>query len=78
MLKNQLYRGEIVHKDHVYPGEHQAIIDGTFWGAVQTRLARRAHRFNYQLVQGRARRFGDLARGETLHRFYLTQLLCLA
>ncbi len=39
MLKNRIYRGEIVHKDHVYPGEHQPIIDETLWGAVQTRLA---------------------------------------
>src|SRR4029077_4473097 len=27
ILQNRIYRGEIVHKDQAYPGEHQAIID---------------------------------------------------
>jgi site-specific DNA recombinase len=39
MLKNQIYRGEIVHKDQTYPGEHAAIIDPALWDAVQARLA---------------------------------------
>jgi site-specific DNA recombinase len=38
----------------------------------------RAYRFNEKPVQGRVRKFGDLTRGEKLHRFYLTQLLRLA
>ena len=38
----------------------------------------RAHRFNAKLVEGGLRAFGDLARGERLHRFYLTQVLRLA
>ena len=27
MLQNRIYRGEIVHKDKSYPGEHAAIVD---------------------------------------------------
>src|ERR1700724_1958546 len=27
MLRNRIYRGEIVHKDQHYPGEHEPIID---------------------------------------------------
>ena len=38
ILSNRLYRGEIVHKDQVYPGEHEAIIEQALWDAVQTRL----------------------------------------
>src|SRR5215470_248242 len=43
MLQNRLYRGQIVHKDNCYPGEHAAIIDEALWSEVQRRLA--ANRF---------------------------------
>lgn len=39
ILQNRLYRGEIAHKGNVYPGQHQAIIDGRLWDAVQEKLA---------------------------------------
>jgi DNA invertase Pin-like site-specific DNA recombinase len=39
LLQNRIYRGEIVHKDKSYPGEHPAIVDDALWGAVQTVLA---------------------------------------
>src|SRR5712672_3181362 len=39
MLQNRIYRGEIVHKDQSYPGQHEAIIDPALWDAVQARLA---------------------------------------
>src|SRR5262249_49855789 len=39
ILQNRLYRGEIVHKDRNYPGEHDAIIEPALWDAVQARLA---------------------------------------
>src|SRR3982074_2733306 len=42
MLQTRIYRGEIVHKDQTYPGEHEAIIDPTLWDAVQARLAENA------------------------------------
>jgi site-specific DNA recombinase len=39
MLQNRIYRGEIVHKEQAYPGEHEAIIDGKLWQKVQTTLS---------------------------------------
>jgi site-specific DNA recombinase len=39
LLKNRIYRGEVVHKGMVYAGEHKAIIDEELWTAVQARLA---------------------------------------
>ena len=39
MLQNRIYRGEIVHKENSYPGEHKAILDDALWNAVQKRLA---------------------------------------
>jgi len=42
ILQNRLYRGEIVHKDQTYPGEHSAIIDAALWDAAQARLAENA------------------------------------
>src|SRR3954462_11822795 len=42
ILQNRLYRGEIAHKDKVYPGEHPAIVDAVLWDAVQARLAENA------------------------------------
>jgi site-specific DNA recombinase len=38
ILQNRICRGEIVHKDQAYPGEHLAIIDPALWDKVQTRL----------------------------------------
>src|SRR5215813_13731482 len=35
MLQNRIYRGQIVHKDNCYPGEHAAIIDEALWNEVQ-------------------------------------------
>ena len=42
LLKNPIYRGMIVHKGRAYPGEHEPIVDGALWDAVQARLAARA------------------------------------
>jgi DNA invertase Pin-like site-specific DNA recombinase len=39
MLQNRIYRGEIVHKEASYPGEHEAIIDVALWEKVQRQLA---------------------------------------
>jgi site-specific DNA recombinase len=38
MLQNRIYRGEIVHKDKSYPGEHEAIVDEALWSKVQAIL----------------------------------------
>src|SRR5262245_5011882 len=34
MLQNRIYRGQIVHKDNSYPGEHESIIDEALWNEV--------------------------------------------
>ncbi len=39
MLQNRLYRGEVVHKEAAYPGEHPAIIDPVLWETVQMKLS---------------------------------------
>ena len=39
MLRNRIYRGEIVHKGQSHPGEHPPIIDQPLWDAVQAQLA---------------------------------------
>jgi hypothetical protein len=54
MLQNRIYRGEIVHKDQAYPGEHDPIIDDDLWQEVQTtlttnRVDRGAGKHNRQL-----------------------------
>jgi DNA invertase Pin-like site-specific DNA recombinase len=38
LLQNRIYRGEIVHKDKSYPGEHHAIIDEALWNEAQAIL----------------------------------------
>jgi site-specific DNA recombinase len=38
MLQNRIYRGEIVHKQTSYPGEHEALLDEELWNTVQSRL----------------------------------------
>jgi site-specific DNA recombinase len=38
MLQNRIYRGEIVHKDKSYPGNHEAIIAEALWSEVQAIL----------------------------------------
>ncbi len=42
MLQNRIYRGETVHKNETFPGEHQAIVDPALWDAVHARLAENA------------------------------------
>lgn len=41
MLSNRIYVGEVVHKDKVYPGEHDAIVSREVFDAVQAKLAGR-------------------------------------
>jgi site-specific DNA recombinase len=38
MLQNRIYRGEIVHKDKSFPGNHEAIVDEALWSEVQSVL----------------------------------------
>src|SRR5205807_4823065 len=46
MLQNRIYRGEIVHNQQSYLGEHEPIIDQPLWDAVQARLAGNAAQHN--------------------------------
>lgn len=39
ILRNPIYTGDIPHKDKVYPGRHDAIIEREDWEAVQRQLA---------------------------------------
>lgn len=38
LLRNQIYRGMMVHKGKAWPGEHEAIVDEALWKKVQDRL----------------------------------------
>src|SRR5271169_4103883 len=38
ILKNRIYRGQIVHRDQVYAGEHEAIVPQELWDRVQAQL----------------------------------------
>jgi len=42
MLRNRIYRGEIVHNQQSHLGEHEPIIDQPLWDAVQAQLASNA------------------------------------
>lgn len=39
LLRNRIYRGEIVHGEKAYPGQHEAIVDEALWSAVEQKLA---------------------------------------
>ena len=39
ILQNRIYRGEIAHKRHSYPGEQPALVDKPLWDDVQAVLA---------------------------------------
>ena len=39
MLRNRIYRGEIVHNQQSPPGQHPPIIDQPLWDAAQAQLA---------------------------------------
>jgi site-specific DNA recombinase len=38
LLRNRIYRGEMVHNGRAYPGEHEAIVGQELWDAVQQKL----------------------------------------
>src|SRR5262249_19404781 len=39
LLRNRIYRGEVVHKGIAYPGEHEPIVNEELWNVVQARLS---------------------------------------
>jgi DNA invertase Pin-like site-specific DNA recombinase len=38
LLSNPIYRGKIVHKEQIYDGQHEAIVNGDLWNEVQDKL----------------------------------------
>jgi hypothetical protein len=89
MLQNRIYRGEIVHNQQSYVGEHEPIIDQPLWDAVQTQLTGNAAQHN---VDGKIRQSSLLAgmlfdgdgnrmtpshavKKGTLYRYYVSRLL---
>ena len=89
LLQNRIYRGEIVHKDKSYPGEHQPIVDQDLWDEVQTILAdNRIERTNGTSVKGRSLLAGILfdatgermtpshaVKGKIRYRYYVSRPL---
>jgi DNA invertase Pin-like site-specific DNA recombinase len=59
LLQNRTYRGEIVHKGAVYPGEQAAIIDRELWDAVQQQFATN----RYERTTGKRARSPSLLAG---------------
>src|SRR5437588_79138 len=39
LLRNRIYRGEVMHKGIAYPGEHEAIVEEQLWNAAQAKLS---------------------------------------
>jgi len=90
LLKNRIYRGEIVHKGVAYPGEHTAIVPDDLWDAVQARLAgngpgvidkvraRHPSLLLGLIVDGHGRRMSPTHanRGSKRYRYYVTHADC--
>lgn len=70
MLRNRIYRGQIVHRSAVHDGEHEAIVDSVLFEAVQRSLEGNARRHGARAEQRmvRAPRTGKLfdATGEPM------------
>ena len=52
ILKNRLYRGEIAHRDAVYPGQQAAIVSPELWDAAQALLAATIRRSGRACTRG--------------------------
>ena len=86
LLKNRIYRGEIVHKGAAYPGEHAPIVPVELWEQVQVKLAdngpqlRRAASIRHPsllvglLADGLGRRMSPshANKGSKRYRYYIT------
>jgi hypothetical protein len=88
LLANPIYRGSIVHRDEVYPGEHEAIVSETLWQAVQDKLKANASGTSRRLKgqqpslltgllqdsEGRAMTPSHASKGKTQrYRYYVTR-----
>src|SRR3974390_2270142 len=54
LLRNRIYRGEVVHKSIAYPGEHEPIVSEELWNAVQATLSANLTRRRQARVEGGA------------------------
>jgi site-specific DNA recombinase len=88
LLRNRIYRGEVVHKGIVYSGEHQAIVDEELWNAVQAKLSGNVLRQRRTRIESGALLGGLIfdARGNRMsptytvrrgnrHRYYVSRAL---
>ena len=89
VLSNPIYIGMVRHKEKVFPGQHEAIIDQATWDAAQSLLsgnaADRSHRSNNRgpfLLTGKIfDETGDLlvqaqtAKGNNRYRYYISKRL---
>lgn len=82
LLRNRIYIGQIRHGDHVYPGEHEAILDQKTWDASQRLLAGNAlrpHTGRISLLAGfiedalgRRMRPEHTIKGDRRYRYYVS------
>ncbi|QGN55449.1 recombinase family protein [Novosphingobium sp. Gsoil 351] len=87
LLTNPVYRGMIVHKDKVYFGEHEAIVDEELWTQVQATMtgrtqghSRRLNAKNPSLLvgllsdgEGRAMAPSHTLKNKVRYRYYSTR-----
>lgn len=87
LLTNPVYRGMIVHKDKVYPGEHEAIVSEALWDQVQSTMfgrtlghSRRLRAKNPSLLvglltdgEGRAMAPSHTLKNKVRYRYYSTR-----
>ena len=90
ILKNRLYRGEIVHRGKAHGGEHDAIIEKSLFDAVQAQLAANHHRHTTRKTRAAAcpltgkiydadgqpmRPSFSYGRGGKMYRYYVSECL---
>ncbi|WP_339693423.1 recombinase family protein [uncultured Parasphingorhabdus sp.] len=87
LLQNRIFLGEITHKGASYPGEHDAIVDPSFWNDVQALLNANRNNHKHQTRadqpsplagilldgQGRAMTPSHAKRGSKRYRYYITR-----
>ena len=87
LLTNPVYRGMSVHKDKVYPGEHEAIVSQELWDQVQSTMvgrtqghSRRLRAKNPSLLiglvtdgEGRAMAPSHTLKNKVRYRYYSTR-----
>ena len=90
ILKNRIYRGEIVHRGKAHRGEHEAIIDQSLFTSVQSQLAANHHRHTTRKTRaaecpltgkvfdgdGQPMRTSfSYGRGKVMYRYYVSDCL---